>query len=268
MTPNMQDQDACSGAMDTGRKANIFDDPLAQDAWRRYARLHTRLFPYLYSLAHLAHETGAPIIRHLFLEHPDEPELRSEDASYYLGPSLLVSPVVTRGAINKTVYLPDTTYMDWDAQVVIDGGTSANLDAPLEKLPLLLRDGHLIPMLDPTIDTLAEESHSEVVGRTDVATTYDVVGFVTATTGEASFSLWNGFVFEVTWTGGLSAPSLPEAATEDELLTCGGCYLIEDLGGGLSRIRITSSDGTVTAGGLQVLKDVTRTIRWDLYLVE
>jgi len=43
-----------------GTKASIFNAPSAQIAWGRYARLHTRLFPYLNTLVHQAHDTGAP----------------------------------------------------------------------------------------------------------------------------------------------------------------------------------------------------------------
>jgi alpha-D-xyloside xylohydrolase len=262
MTPNMQDQDACAAALDSGRKANIFDDPLAQDAWRTYARLHTRLFPYLLALSQDAHDHGAPIIRHLFLEHPDQPELAAVDDAYYFGPALLVAPVVERGATTKTVELPNGTYLDWSEETIVEGGAAVTLDAPLEKLPILLRDGYIVPLLDPTIDTLAEESNPEVVGRSDVIHVYDAVGLMSTSTGAASFTLWNGTNLGATWSGGFGPPSgFTEAGSEDELSTCTDCYLTEDLGSGLTRVRITSEAWSITAGGLELSHDTIRTLR-------
>ena len=275
MGSNMQDQDACSGARDTGRKANIFDDPLAQEAWRTYARLHTRLFPYLDALAVEAHATGAPVMRHPFLEHPDRLDLAGADDWYYLGPSLLVAPVVERGAISRDLALPAGRYLDWDDHTVLDGGTTVTLDAPLEKLPLLLRDGGLIPLLDPTIDTLAEETNAEVVGPGDVDAVYDVIGFVSAETGSAAFTLSDGAELAAALSGAFAAPAYPEAGDEADLdpgspilVPCSSCWLADDLGGGLRRVRISTSEPTVVAGGLALASGSDRRIRWDLFLVE
>ncbi|MBW2262700.1 MAG: glycoside hydrolase family 31 protein, partial [Deltaproteobacteria bacterium] len=266
MTPNMQDQDACLGG--TGDKANIFDDAQAQQAWQTYARLHTRLFPYLYTLSHLAHATGAPIIRHVFLEAPGLPHVGVDEA-YFLGPAILVAPVVERGATTKTLDVPIGLYLDWAEEEIVTGGGSVTLDAPLDKLPLLLRDGYIVPLLDPTIDTLAAETHGEVVGPGDVSGVYDVVGFVSAAIGNASFTFHDGGELAVSWAGSFSPPTgFAEASTEAELSTCDGCYLTQDLGGGLMRARISSSNTSVAAGGLTVTHSVGRTVRWDLYLLE
>ncbi len=269
MGSNMQDQDAMTGVLSgSGRKANIFDDPLAQQAWKTYARLHTRLFPYLYSLAATAHASGAPVMRQMFLEHPDMPELADVDDAYYLGPSLLVAPVVKRGAVTKTIDLPGGLYLDWHDAKLIEGGQSVTLDAPLEKLPLLLRDGYLVPLLDPSIDTLAAEDNPEVVGPADVAGVYDVVGLISAAAGKADFTLHDGGVLEAELTGELGPPEFPEAASEADLSSCSACYLFEQLGPGLTRARITSPGGAVNAGGLHLSARVDRTLRWDLYVAQ
>ena len=65
MSSNMHDEDACSGG--TG-KATIWSSDDARTAWRIYARLHTRMAPYFAALTQLAHQTGAPLIQHLFLQ--------------------------------------------------------------------------------------------------------------------------------------------------------------------------------------------------------
>ena len=268
MSSNMMDQDACIAANGSGRKANILDDLLAQEAWRTYARLHTRLFPYLYTLAHEASATGAPTMRHLFLEHPDRPELAAVDDAYYFGPSLLVAPVVERGATTKTVVLVEPTYLDWSEGTLVSGGGTVTLPAPLDKLPLLLRDGHLVPLLDATIDTLNATTGTAVVGPEDVADVYDAVALVSTDAGAAAFTLWDGGELEVTWSGGFTAPTLPAAIDEADLQTCPACWMMEDLGGGHLRVRISIGDGEITAGGLTVRTAVGRRVRYDLHLVE
>jgi len=268
MGSNMQDQDAMTGVISgEGRKANIFDDLGARQAWKTYARLHTRLFPYLYSLAHQAHASGEPLMRQPFLENPDRPDLADVDDAYYLGPGLFVAPVVDRGQLTKVVDLPAGLYLDWADQELVDGGQVVTLDAPLDKLPLLLRDGYLIPMLDPTIDTLADEDHPDVIGRADVSHVYDVVGLL-STGKEATFRLYDDGLLEAAWTGGFSPPEYPQALNEDELSDCLGCYLTEQIDSGLTRVRITSPGGAVNGGGLALTAQVGRTVRWDLYLVD
>jgi len=269
LTPIMQDQDACVGG-DATLKASIFNSSDAQDAWRTYARLHTRLVPYIYTLGLQAHATGEPIMRHVFLEHPDHPELASEDSAYYMGPALFVAPVITRGARTRTVTLPPGTFLEWQptgaSSTVLTGGASVTLDAPLGKLPLLLRAGYLVPLLDPTIDTLGEESSPDIVSAGDVADVYDVVGLLVA--GQtASFTVHDGSALAAAWSGGFAPGTLLEVASESELATCTGCYQRTQLAPNLERVRVSASSGQVAAGGLTLTAATSRRIRWDLYLV-
>ena len=98
---------------------------------------------------------------------------------------------------------------------------------------------------------------------------YDVVGFISAATGNASFTFHDGGELSVSWAGSFSPPTgFAEASTEAELSTCDGCYLVVDLGGGLIRVRISSSNTSVAADGLTLTHGVGRTVRWDLYLLE
>jgi alpha-glucosidase (family GH31 glycosyl hydrolase) len=257
LTSNMQDQDACPAAKDQGVKASIWNAPEAMSAWKTYARLHTRLFPYLYTLAHEATTSGAPTMRHPFFERPI-PEFARVDDLYFFGPSLLVAPVVRRGARTRDIVLPkDSTWVDWSAPVPVrlEGPGPLTLDAPLSRLPLLLRDGYLIPMLDPTIDTLSDESHPEVVGPTDVATVYDVVGLVSLRSGAAHFVVHDGSRFDVSYSGQVAAPANGT---------------LEELGSGLRRLRVSVEAGAsaVSAGGLRLLAESKRRTRWDIYVAD
>jgi alpha-glucosidase len=266
LSPVMQDQNACVGG-DPAAKANIWNAPDAYDAWKTYARLHTRLFPYLYTLGREAHATGAPIMRHVWFEHPDRTDLAGEDTAYYLGPALYVAPVIERGARTKTVTLPAGTYVDWDTGAVIAGGATVTMDAPLAKLPLLLRAGHLVPLLDPTIDTLAEETSDSIVSPLDVDDVYDVVGALAPGATSAAFTLYDGGTLRASTTGPFTPPSVRIATDDADLASCTACYRTTTLPGGVTRVQITTGPGAVEAGGLHLESATKRRIRWDLYLL-
>lgn len=249
MSSDMHDEDACSGG---GVKATIWSSPEAQTAWRTYGRLHTRLAPYLYALAGHAHATGTPLVMSPWLLHPERRDLANVDAAFYFGPGLYAVPVVTRGATTVTTLLPPGLLVDWRDGTLYEGGAMATLPAPLTELPLLLVDGGLVPMLDPTIDTLAVETSPTVIGPTDVAEVYDVVGAVSRTTGRAAFSLAAGS-FEVTYDGAAIA--------------CSGCTVTR-IGSRVQRVQVEAT-APVVAGGLALrAPGVSRRVRWDIYVID
>ena len=257
MSSNMHDEDACSGG--NGAKATIWSAPDAQAAWRSYARLHTRMQPYFVALAAEAHQSGAPVVQSPWLRHPERRELAPVGDTFYVGPSLLAAPVVARGARQRAIALPPGLFLDWREQALLDGGTggvTVTVPAPLDKLPLLLVDGALLPLYDPTIDTLAPESSPTVIGPTDVADVYDVVGLLSAATGRASFTLADGGTLSATYAGGLQAPA------------CAGCATVTRLGPRLQRIQVSAQADLVAGGLLLSSSAVSRRLRWDLYIVD
>ncbi len=249
MSSDMHDEDACSGG---GVKATIWSSPDAQTAWRTYARLHTRLAPYLTALAAHAHDTGTPLVMSPWLLHPERRDLATVDTAFYFGPSLYAVPVVTRGATTVTTTLPPGLLVDWRDGTLYEGGTSATLPAPLTELPLLLVDGGLIPMLDKTIDTLAVETSPTVIGPTDVADVYDVVGAISHATGRASFTM----------TGGTLAATYDGAP-----IACVGCTVTR-LGPRVQRVQVDAT-ADLAAGGLTLrATGITRHLRWDIYVID
>lgn len=266
LSPVMMDQNACVFNKDGVPKASIWTSEDAKASWAVYARLHTRLFPYIYSYSHVATATGVPIVRHLFLEHPDELSLASVDDAYYFGEAILVAPVVALGARTKKVVLPADTYMAWPEADIYRGPKRITVEAPLSKLPLFLRDGYLVPMLDASIDTLANEDSSSIVGPTDVAGVYDVVGFFADTTG-AAFTLYYGGRLGVEMFGPLKLDTLGEASDEAAFADCSAtCWRGEALHGGKVYRLTVSADGDATLGGIRLSSTVNRRIRWALYL--
>ena len=136
---------------------DLWFDEETTDTFRHYARLHTSLFPYLYTYAHQAAETGLPIIRHPLLEFPDDSQVYDAKYGYLLGKKLLVAPVVSEGSRTRSLYLPPGEWVDYWTGKTLKGGRTVEVPAPLEHIPILVRAGSIIPMSDPAIETLATD---------------------------------------------------------------------------------------------------------------
>jgi alpha-glucosidase (family GH31 glycosyl hydrolase) len=97
-----------------------FDNNIALDNYRVYARLHTQLFPYIYTYARESSGSGLPIIRPLVLMHQDDSRTYSLKHTYCFGNEFLVAPVIkpTTGeqVTQRTVYLPEGNWFDFWTQ--------------------------------------------------------------------------------------------------------------------------------------------------------
>jgi alpha-D-xyloside xylohydrolase len=122
--------------------------PEAERIVAKYCRLRYSLNPYLLACAQESCRTGVPIMRHMALEFPDEPGAYALDEQYMLGPDLLVAPVLVEGARTRRAYLPAGVWTELQHPLrVYDGGRFVALDAPLDEVPVLVREGAVIPRL-------------------------------------------------------------------------------------------------------------------------
>lgn len=112
---------------------------------RAHVELRYTLMPYLYTVFELASRTGEPIVRPLVYEFPDEPGVENRADLFLAGPSLLVAPVREAGVRARAVYLPHGIWYDYWSGARVDGGKAIIVDAPLERLPLFVRGGSIIP---------------------------------------------------------------------------------------------------------------------------
>ena len=120
----------------------------------KYLRLRYQLMPYIYSLAHATHETGAPFMRGLFMDFGNDPKVADIGDEYMFGPSLLVAPVTEQGRISRTVYLPAGTdwYNFWTNER-FRGSQTIVVDAPIDTIPLFVRAGAILPLGSPVEST-------------------------------------------------------------------------------------------------------------------
>jgi alpha-glucosidase len=113
---------------------------------RASIELRYRLLPYLYTLFREHAETGAPPMRPLWFEYPDDSRTYLVEDEYLVGRDLLVAPVVTESVTRRRVYFPPgDDWVDWWTGKTFQGGTDADVEAPLDRLPLFARAGAVIP---------------------------------------------------------------------------------------------------------------------------
>jgi alpha-glucosidase len=114
---------------------------------RASIELRYRLLPYIYSLFHEHTRTGAPVMRPLWFEYPDDARTYLIEDEYLVGRDLLVAPIVTESVTKRHVYFPaGDNWVDWWTGKTFQGGSDADVDAPLDRLPLFARAGAVIPV--------------------------------------------------------------------------------------------------------------------------
>ena len=126
----------------------------AEPILEKYLRLRYELMPYIYSLGHGAHETGAPFMRGLFMDFGDDPNVANIGDEYMFGPALLVAPVTEQGRTSRSVYLPAGTdwYNFWTNERV-HGGQRVTVAAPIDTIPVFVRAGSILPLGAPVEST-------------------------------------------------------------------------------------------------------------------
>ena len=130
------------------------------DASKTAMNIRYQLLPYIYTLFHLAHNTGSTVMRALAWEFPNDPSLASADRQFFLGPAILVTPVLAQGAVSVDGVFPGsgkgTLYYDWYTQSPIPAhspGENITISAPLGHIPVYIRGGHVLPVQEPALTT-------------------------------------------------------------------------------------------------------------------
>jgi alpha-glucosidase len=132
----------------TDKQPWLFGEPFTSIN-RKYLMLKQRMTPYMYTLCAEAYRTGVPAVRGLVLEYPNDPLTWGEKYKYefLLGKDLLVAPVYKSESKRDSIYLPEGTWIDyWDGTEFKGQTTLMGYNAPLDKVPLFIRSGAIIPM--------------------------------------------------------------------------------------------------------------------------
>jgi alpha-glucosidase len=116
-------------------------------AARSFLDLRYRLIPYLYSLHELAHRRGLPVLRSLALQESGDPVSARIDDQFFVGDDLLVAPLFNDEG-DRQVYLPPGLWYDFfgESEPVEGGRGIWRQGVPLDRIPLYVRDGAIIPL--------------------------------------------------------------------------------------------------------------------------
>uniref|UniRef100_A0AAX7VIN0 P-type domain-containing protein n=1 Tax=Astatotilapia calliptera TaxID=8154 RepID=A0AAX7VIN0_ASTCA len=131
--------------------------PLARTAMKEALLLRYSLFPVLYTLFHHAHVHGHTVARPIMFEFPKDVKAYGIDKQFMWGKSLLVTPVLDPGVVYVDGYFPEGLWYDYytvrlcERYAYIIKGEELQLNAPLDKINLHLREGSIIPTQAPNL---------------------------------------------------------------------------------------------------------------------
>ena len=125
--------------------------------FRLYSVLHMSLFPYRYAAAQESARNGLPMMRALALMHQEDPEARAAETEYYFGPDILVAPVLSP-VTERAVYLPEGAWIDYWSGKRLAGRRTIAAAAPLDRIPLYVREGAILPKIPDDIMTLVPKA--------------------------------------------------------------------------------------------------------------
>jgi alpha-D-xyloside xylohydrolase len=128
----------------------------AQAILTSYDRLRYRLLPYIYSMAWKTTNEGYTPMRALAMDFRTDTRALNVGDEFMFGPAILVSPVTEPGASSRRVYLPKAKWYDFWTGRKIEGGRTIDAAAPLDRMPLYVRAGSIVP-LGPDVEWATEK---------------------------------------------------------------------------------------------------------------
>jgi alpha-glucosidase len=125
--------------------------------------LRYRWLPHLYSLFHQASTTGMPVIRPLVMHYPNDAETSNLSDEFLFGENVLVAPVLQPDARHRLVYLPAGEWYDYWTGDVFGGNQHIIAEAPLDRLPLYVKAGGILPQTTVAPSTAVEPAGPLVI---------------------------------------------------------------------------------------------------------
>jgi sulfoquinovosidase len=145
-----------------GLNVNAFTDDDTLAHYKRWCEFHSQLYPYLRALALRAIQPGGdPMWIPLPLLFPNDDDVWAVKDEVMLGPALLVAPVVTKGAVSRSVTLPSARFAPFFGGDAVTGPASIEIDVPLSEIGLFVVAGGIVPMTSTPVQSVLLESTEE-----------------------------------------------------------------------------------------------------------
>lgn len=149
------------------------DSEKVEDACRELLQTRMRLVPYLYAAFAKYWKKGLPPFRALVMDYPDDPNVLPIDDAYMMGDELLVAPL-TAGKTCRKIYLPEGDWYCFWTHQRFSGGMTYTVTPPLERIPVFVKKGALLPLAEPVEHITADtcfQLHMVAFGRESVTCT-------------------------------------------------------------------------------------------------
>jgi alpha-D-xyloside xylohydrolase len=132
--------------------------PQVERVLTQFDELRYRLLPYIYSAAWGVTHNGETLMRSLPLEFSSDPGARTVADQFLFGGALLINPVTTEGATQRSLYLPaGKNWVDFWTGKSVSGGQTITAEAPLDRIPIYAKAGSIIPF-GPVVESASEKS--------------------------------------------------------------------------------------------------------------
>lgn len=130
---------------------------------KEFLRLRHRLMPYLYTMNYRTFWMDEPLVMPMYYRNPEKKEAYEVPNQYYFGTEMIVVPVTSSrirrlNVAKVTAWIPKGKYVDFFTHVVYEGGRNLNLYRPLETIPVLVKAGGIIPMMDEVLAARVTEN--------------------------------------------------------------------------------------------------------------
>jgi alpha-D-xyloside xylohydrolase len=137
--------------------------PQVEHILTQYDALRYHLLPYIYSAAWGVTNNGETLMRALPLEFSTDPRTREVRDQFMFGPALLINPVTTAGATQRTLYLPaGARWVDFWTGKTLSGRQIITAEAPLDRIPMYAKSGSIIAFGPPVESASAKPDPIEL----------------------------------------------------------------------------------------------------------
>lgn len=138
--PPLDDRDFGGGYLKTGQPNELWSyGDEAFSIMRDQLNTREKLIPYIHSLIEESSKTGAPLMRTMFYEFPDDETAWEISDQYMFGSRYLVAPIMEYGQRSRKVYLPSGRWQALSGGDTVNGGMWITVDAPLEYIPVFVK---------------------------------------------------------------------------------------------------------------------------------
>lgn len=123
--------------------------PDGSDAYEQIVKvdqMRYRMMPYIYTLASRTWFDDYTMMRPLVMDFTNDPVAMNISDEFMFGNAFLVCPVYEYGARSRKVYLPEGKWYDLHTGTLYEGGTTILADAPIDHIPVFVRDGEMYPI--------------------------------------------------------------------------------------------------------------------------